>query len=56
MAIGENSRKALIKFGSESYWITEGQAVKGLRLEKVTDEWVSLSYRGKKYKIRRREG
>jgi len=56
VAIGENSRKALIKFGSESYWITEGQAVKGLRLERVTDEWVSLSYRGKKYKIRRREG
>jgi len=55
VAIGENTRKALIQVGSESFWLSEGQAVKGLRLEKVTEEWVSLSYRGKKFKIRRRE-
>ena len=55
VAIGENTKKALIQVGSESFWLSEGQAVKGLRLEKVTEEWVSLSYRGKKFKIRRRE-
>jgi len=55
VAIGENTKKALIQVGTESFWLAEGQAVNGLRLEKVTEEWVSLSYRGKKIRIRRRE-
>ncbi len=55
VVISEGVKKALITIGSDTAWIEEGQQFRGLRVVKIDDQGVLVTYKGKKKLLKQGE-